>query len=181
MGFQYSQTIADLFSLWPQITGKAQYLWMEGAQRIFKICCTIWWCCSRRQHCGADLQSICILSGNFQNFNPHLHAIVSDGCFLDDGNFSTAPGFMLEDLEKAFQYEVIPPRTGSPGKFLMLWIGLLNWWLTFPVDMSRLSGTTVSIRTNPGAWEKRLIPMMVFRLSYRVQCLPKNSGKIGLD
>jgi len=45
--------------------------------------------------------------GDFQNFNPHLHAIVSDGCFLDDGNFSTAPGFMLEDLEEAFQYEVL--------------------------------------------------------------------------
>jgi len=54
--WQYSQTIADLFSLWPQITGKAQYLWMEGTQRIFEICCTIWWCCSRRQHCGADLR-----------------------------------------------------------------------------------------------------------------------------
>ena len=51
--------------------------------------------------------------GDFQNFNPHLHAIVSDGCFLDDGSFKMAPGFtcdlqvMLEDLEEAFQYEVL--------------------------------------------------------------------------
>jgi hypothetical protein len=50
--------------------------------------------------------------GDFQNFNPHLHAIVSDGFFLDDGSFKMAPGFtcdlqvMLEDLEEAFQYEV---------------------------------------------------------------------------
>ena len=45
--------------------------------------------------------------GDFQNFNPHLHAIVSDGCFIDDDSFRMAPGFMLEDLEEAFQYEVL--------------------------------------------------------------------------
>ncbi len=45
--------------------------------------------------------------GDFLNFNPHLHAIVSDGCFLKDGSFQTAPIFMLEDLEEAFQYEVL--------------------------------------------------------------------------
>jgi len=44
--------------------------------------------------------------GDFLNFNPHLHAIVSDGCFFKDGDFHMAPGFMLEDLEKIFQYEV---------------------------------------------------------------------------
>ena len=41
------------------------------------------------------------------NFNPHLHAIVSDGCFSKDGDFHMAPGFMLEDLEEIFQYEVL--------------------------------------------------------------------------
>ena len=45
--------------------------------------------------------------GNFLNFNPHLHAITTDGCFLDDGGFKTAPGFILEDLEEIFQYEVL--------------------------------------------------------------------------
>jgi hypothetical protein len=40
-------------------------------------------------------------------FNPHLHAITTDGCFLDDGSFKTASGFMLEDLEEIFQYEVL--------------------------------------------------------------------------
>jgi len=45
--------------------------------------------------------------GDFLNFNPHLHAIVSDGCFLKDGSFQTAPAFMLEDLGEAFQYEVL--------------------------------------------------------------------------
>lgn len=45
--------------------------------------------------------------GDFQNFNPHLHAIVSDGCFMDDDSFQMAPGFILKDLEEAFQYEVL--------------------------------------------------------------------------
>jgi len=45
--------------------------------------------------------------GDFLNFNPHLHAIVSGGCFLKDGSFQTASVFMLEDLEEAFQYEVL--------------------------------------------------------------------------
>jgi hypothetical protein len=51
--------------------------------------------------------------GDFLNFNPHLHAIVSDGCFLDDGGFHMVPGFtrdlqvIWEDLEEIFQYEVL--------------------------------------------------------------------------
>ena len=34
--------------------------------------------------------------GDFLNFNPHLHAIVSDGCFLKDGSFQTAPVFTCD-------------------------------------------------------------------------------------
>ena len=45
--------------------------------------------------------------GVFLNFNPHLHAIVSDGCFSKNGDFHMDPGFMLEDLEEIFQYEVL--------------------------------------------------------------------------
>jgi len=45
--------------------------------------------------------------GDFLNHNPHLHAIVSDGCFLEDGSFQIAPVFMLEDLKEAFQNEVL--------------------------------------------------------------------------
>jgi hypothetical protein len=46
-------------------------------------------------------------AGDFLNFHPHLHAIVSDGCFLADGSFQTAPGFDPADLEAAFQYQVL--------------------------------------------------------------------------
>ena len=45
--------------------------------------------------------------GDFLNFNPHLHAIVFDGCFSKDGAFHMTPGFMREDLEEVFQYEVL--------------------------------------------------------------------------
>lgn len=44
--------------------------------------------------------------GDFLNFNPHLHAIVADGCFLNDGSFRIAPVFILKDLEKIFPHEV---------------------------------------------------------------------------
>jgi len=45
--------------------------------------------------------------GDFLNFNPHLHAITTDGCFLNDGSFKAAPGFILGDMEEIFQYEVL--------------------------------------------------------------------------
>ncbi|MCG6905558.1 MAG: transposase [Desulfobacteraceae bacterium] len=45
--------------------------------------------------------------GDFLNSNPHLHAIVSDGCFLDGNSFEVAPELMGQDLEEAFQYEVL--------------------------------------------------------------------------
>jgi hypothetical protein len=34
--------------------------------------------------------------GEFLNFNPHLHAIASDGCFRSDGSFQMAPDFHQE-------------------------------------------------------------------------------------
>jgi hypothetical protein len=45
-------------------------------------------------------------AGDFLNYHPHLHAIVSDGCFRSDGSFQTVPDFDQEDLEAAFQHEV---------------------------------------------------------------------------
>jgi hypothetical protein len=45
--------------------------------------------------------------GDFLNFNPHLHAIVSDGSFLEDGRFQTASVFMLEDVDRLFVWALI--------------------------------------------------------------------------
>jgi len=46
--------------------------------------------------------------GEFQNFNPHLHAIVTDGCFSDPASagFHVTPGVKPHDLEDLFRYEV---------------------------------------------------------------------------
>jgi hypothetical protein len=37
---------------------------------------------------------------------PHLHAIVADGCFSDNGIFHVTPGVKPHDLEDLFRYEV---------------------------------------------------------------------------
>ena len=36
--------------------------------------------------------------GDFLNFNPHLHAIVSDSCFLKDGSVQAAPTIMPNEM-----------------------------------------------------------------------------------
>jgi hypothetical protein len=46
--------------------------------------------------------------GDFQQFNPHLHLIASDGCFSAGGGaFTKTPHFAAEDLEELFRYEVL--------------------------------------------------------------------------
>jgi hypothetical protein len=45
--------------------------------------------------------------GDFLNFHPPLRAIVPDGCFLCDDSFQMAHKFHWQDLEEAFQYEVL--------------------------------------------------------------------------
>jgi endonuclease YncB( thermonuclease family) len=43
---------------------------------------------------------------------------VFDGCFIDDDSFQMAPGFMLEDLKEAFQYEVFLSAHAEPYKVI---------------------------------------------------------------
>ncbi len=65
--------------------------------------------------------------GDFINFKPHLHAIVSDGYFLHDGDFHMALGVMLEDLEIIFQYEVLK-MLKKEGKIMDTVIeNMLSW------------------------------------------------------
>jgi len=56
--------------------------------------------------------------GDFLNFNPHLHAVTTDGCFPDDDSFKVAPGFIFEDLEEIFQSEVLKMFKSSPKKII---------------------------------------------------------------
>ena len=44
--------------------------------------------------------------GDYQNFNPHLHVIATDGCFYDNGGFAMGPEPRASDLEEAFRLEV---------------------------------------------------------------------------
>lgn len=71
--------------------------------------------------CAEDSKAI------FPQLNPHLHAITTDGCFLDDGSFKTAPGFMLEDLEETFQYEVLKMLKKESKINDAVIEGLLSW------------------------------------------------------
>lgn len=45
--------------------------------------------------------------GDFQNFNPHLHVIATDGCFYGQGHFQVANRSCPADLEPLFRQEVL--------------------------------------------------------------------------
>ena len=45
--------------------------------------------------------------GDFQQFNPHLHLIATDGCFSGGGTFTKGPGPVAKDLEELFRYELV--------------------------------------------------------------------------
>jgi hypothetical protein len=44
--------------------------------------------------------------GDFQNFNPHLHVLATDGCFYGNGSFKACPTPQAKDLEEPFRHEV---------------------------------------------------------------------------
>ncbi len=43
---------------------------------------------------------------NLLQFHPHLHALVSDGCFGEDGTFYLLPNNSVVALEKVFSHHV---------------------------------------------------------------------------
>ncbi len=44
--------------------------------------------------------------GDFQNLNPHLHVLATDGCFYNEGAFIVCPPPDSGELEALFRYEV---------------------------------------------------------------------------
>jgi len=44
--------------------------------------------------------------GDFQNFNPHLHIIATDGSFYGNALFIKGPQPVAKDLEDAFRREI---------------------------------------------------------------------------
>lgn len=44
--------------------------------------------------------------GDFLGFNPHLHVLISDGCFYGNGIFRVSPRCETEHLEETFRHKV---------------------------------------------------------------------------
>jgi len=45
--------------------------------------------------------------GDFQNFNPHLHLLATDGCFYNDATCMVCTPPDTGALEKLYRYEVL--------------------------------------------------------------------------
>ncbi len=44
--------------------------------------------------------------GDFLQFNPHTHILVSDDCFYGEGKFKVAPAFRTKELESVYRAKV---------------------------------------------------------------------------
>ena len=65
--------------------------------------------------------------GDFQNFNPHLHVLATDGCFYNDAAFMVCPPPDTAELEKLFRYEVFK-MLKAEGKITDVMIeNMMNW------------------------------------------------------
>ncbi len=45
--------------------------------------------------------------GDFLGFNPHLHILISDGCFSENGLFTVVPTIDAKVLEQIFRHKVL--------------------------------------------------------------------------
>lgn len=53
--------------------------------------------------------------GDFPSgFHPHLHILVSDGSFHENGMFSVSPTVKTKTLEQIFRHKVFPAMRGTP-------------------------------------------------------------------
>jgi len=65
--------------------------------------------------------------GDFLGFNPHLHILISDGCFHKNGMFSVSPAINNDALEKIFRHMVLKMLLAK-GKISPDVIALLDKW-----------------------------------------------------
>ena len=65
--------------------------------------------------------------GDFLNFNPHLHIIATDGCFINDGIFMNGITPNASDLEIPFRYEVLE-MLKREGKITNTVINNMDTW-----------------------------------------------------
>jgi len=62
--------------------------------------------------------------GDFQNFNPHLHVLATDGCFYNDSAFMVCSPPDTGELERLFHYEMLK----AEGKINDVVIeNMMNW------------------------------------------------------
>jgi predicted acyltransferase len=45
--------------------------------------------------------------GDFLGFNPHLHILISDGCFHENGLFTVVPTIDVKVLKQIFRHKVL--------------------------------------------------------------------------
>ena len=101
MGVQYSKAVANLFYDEPQTVAHDDA--KAGA--------------------AVAVQSF----GDFQNFNPHLHVLATDGCFYGNGSFKACPTPQAKDLEEPFRHEVFK-MLKAEGKINDVVIeNMMNW------------------------------------------------------
>ena len=65
--------------------------------------------------------------GDFLGFHPHLHILVSDGCFYENGMFSVSPAVDIKALEQIFRHKVLKMLLAK-GKITQDMISLLDKW-----------------------------------------------------
>jgi len=65
--------------------------------------------------------------GDFLGFNPHLHVLISDGCFHENCMFSVSPAIDTDTLEKIFRHMVLKMLLAK-GKISPDVIALLDKW-----------------------------------------------------
>jgi len=65
--------------------------------------------------------------GDFLGFHPHLHILVSDGCFHANGMFSVSPAVDTKALEQIFRHKVLKMLLAK-GKIKSDMIALLDKW-----------------------------------------------------
>jgi len=97
-GVEHTENSAAVFSLRPQANFGSQSLWMGGAESFLHNRCKG---SKGSAQCGSRHSNIWRLG-----FHPHLHILVSDGCFQKNGMFSVSPAVDTEALEQIFRSKV---------------------------------------------------------------------------
>jgi len=65
--------------------------------------------------------------GDFLGFHPHLHVLISDGCFHENGMFTVSPAIDTKALELLFRHKVLRMLLGK-GKITTHVIALMDKW-----------------------------------------------------